>query len=65
MGRRKGCDQCQVLMINGVYCHETGCPNAWKDSVRECKWCGRKFKPRQGPHQDCCCAGCRKAYHGT
>ena len=21
------CDQCQALMINGVYCHETGCPN--------------------------------------
>jgi len=22
------CDQCVALMINGVYCHETGCPNA-------------------------------------
>ena len=21
------CDQCQLLMINGVCCHETGCPN--------------------------------------
>lgn len=21
------CDQCQALRINGVYCHETGCPN--------------------------------------
>lgn len=22
-----GCDQCNAAMINGVFCHETGCPN--------------------------------------
>jgi hypothetical protein len=22
------CDQCEALFINGVYCHETGCPNS-------------------------------------
>lgn len=22
------CNQCQALMINGLFCHETGCPNA-------------------------------------
>ena len=22
-----GCDQCAATMINGVFCHETGCPN--------------------------------------
>lgn len=22
------CDQCVAAMINGVYCHETGCPNS-------------------------------------
>ena len=21
------CDQCQMLSINGIACHETGCPN--------------------------------------
>lgn len=21
------CDQCAALRINGVFCHETGCPN--------------------------------------
>lgn len=21
------CDQCAALMINGIFCHETGCPN--------------------------------------
>lgn len=26
-----GCDGCNPCMINGVLCHETGCPYAWKD----------------------------------
>jgi hypothetical protein len=21
------CDNCEALMINGLFCHETGCPN--------------------------------------
>lgn len=25
--RVKKCDQCVAVMINGVYCHEHGCPN--------------------------------------
>ena len=24
------CDSCQLLAINGVTCHETGCPNSRK-----------------------------------
>ena len=24
------CDQCEAAMINGVFCHETGCPNSRK-----------------------------------
>lgn len=24
----KTCDQCVPCMIQGVFCHETGCPNA-------------------------------------
>jgi hypothetical protein len=43
------CDQCQMLSINGVPCHETGCPNSHSrydaDSdtwikQRECFECG-------------------------
>jgi hypothetical protein len=26
----KKCDQCEELMINGIRCHEIGCPNAKK-----------------------------------
>lgn len=42
------CDQCEALMINGVFCHETGCPNSGKKwdmfeerwvSVRYCSDC--------------------------
>lgn len=27
---RIACDQCEAAMINGVFCHEHGCPNARK-----------------------------------
>ena len=27
-----GCDGCAILSINGVLCHETGCPDSWRDS---------------------------------
>jgi hypothetical protein len=25
------CSQCEAMVINGVACHETGCPNAKKN----------------------------------
>ena len=44
---RLSCNQCQMLSINGVACHETGCPNSRKRyidgewvSVRSCFECG-------------------------
>jgi hypothetical protein len=30
------CSQCEALSINGVPCHETGCPN----KPIECRYCG-------------------------
>lgn len=30
-----GCDQCDAAMINGVFCHETGCPNQHKEWEQE------------------------------
>ena len=29
------CDQCEALMINGVFCHETGCHNSKKTWIEE------------------------------
>ena len=61
--QRKRCDQCQDMTVNGVYIHERGCPNAWKDKMIECKHCGRLFQPHQSPDQTCCSGGCQRAYY--
>ena len=54
------CDQCEALMINGVFCHETGCPNARKTWVAEreewvrfieCRECG--YDVELGTSCDC------------
>lgn len=44
------CSQCQALVINGVPCHETGCPNI----VHECRGCNA-IVPRRGMY----CADCQ------
>jgi hypothetical protein len=36
--KRIHCDQCEALMINGVFCHETGCPNAHSRYAGEDDW---------------------------
>jgi len=55
-----GCDQCQMLSINGVACHETGCPNSksrWDAETgewirqRKCFDCGYTVD-----HDDPCCS---------
>ncbi len=56
------CQSCEVLMIQGVRCHETGCPDAWKDQLRECVWCGRDFKPEEH-YQICCGENCLINYY--
>lgn len=55
------CNQCEALAINGVNTHETGCPEAWRDYVRECKWCGQPFLP-ENRWQECCDDDCQQAY---
>ena len=36
---RVSCDQCVALMINGVFCHETGCPNTHsRYDAQEQRW---------------------------
>ena len=39
------CEQCEVMTIQGMRCHETGCPDAWQDETRICSWCGADFQP--------------------
>ena len=57
------CKSCEVLRINGIICHEQGCPDAWKDYLHECKWCGQAFKPEE-KYQYFCDGECAEAYHG-
>ena len=54
--KRERCDSCEALMINGVFCHETGCPNAWR-VMRSCGWCGQSFMP-ETQYQNCCSDEC-------
>ena len=54
---------CEKLMINGVLCHEIGCPEAWRDYKRECLECGAEFTP-EDRNQKCCSDECAEAYYG-
>ena len=40
-----GCDGCTPVRVNGILCHETGCPDRWRDCVAECFECGGEFMP--------------------
>ena len=57
------CQSCQAVTINGLVCHERGCPDAWKDYKRTCKWCGSEFTP-DDRYQTCCDEDCISAYYG-
>lgn len=51
-----GCDSCSPSRINGVLCHEAGCPDAWRDCPVDCFTCGCEFFPEerwQGTCPDC------------
>jgi hypothetical protein len=49
-GVRVRCSQCEALVINGIACHETGCPH---DRRYQCGECGSEYHDRQDA-ADCC-----------
>ncbi len=57
-----GCDKCAVVSINGMACHEIGCPDNWIDPVtdkayeKECDECGSVYEPKS--KFDPICEGC-------
>lgn len=57
------CDQCDAVMINGVKCHEAGCPDAWRDRQVECLFCGSEFI-RDDKYQKLCDESCADGYYG-
>ncbi len=46
------CDQCEAVSINGMACHESGCPNTWRNP-RKCTACGDMFTPAQRHNKWC------------
>jgi len=60
---RDTCQSCEALMINGVYCHETGCPDSWRDYKIECKFCGDLVWP-EDKGQKFCGDSCVDSYYG-
>lgn len=56
------CEQCEVVSINGVNCHELGCPDSWKDYKVSCDWCGSEFMP-EVKDQVLCDSDCAEAYY--
>lgn len=54
------CNSCEVLNINGVNCHETGCPEAWK-VLHLCEWCGQEYIP-ESKQQKTCSPECADSY---
>lgn len=48
-----GCDGCSPSMINGVLCHEHGCPDKWRDTATECWECGCEFYPESRGQSTC------------
>ena len=61
------CDQCQVLTINGIPCHETGCINSWinpvtgKGYAKECRECGCDYIPKHKVSRFGICPDCKDA----
>ena len=48
-----GCDGCSPSRINGLFCHEEGCPEAWRDRAISCFVCGCAFFPAEQDQQVC------------
>lgn len=62
------CPHCEVLCVNGVACHETGCPESHVDPATgephraECAWCGSECEARPGFRRAFCDEDCEAAY---
>ncbi|MFA5037535.1 MAG: hypothetical protein WC479_10220 [Candidatus Izemoplasmatales bacterium] len=38
------CPNCDSATVNGIVCHEHGCPTPWIGRIFECCFCGEKFR---------------------
>lgn len=51
-----GCNGCSPVAIDGILCHERGCPDAWRDHPAECRECDCEFMPES--RWDSVCPDC-------
>jgi len=61
-GKMMRCNQCEAMMINGVFCHETGCPNSPLGCKRKCMNCLVDFIVQDKEHTDFCSDDCKMEY---
>lgn len=50
------CSSCEAVVINGLLCHEHGCPDTpprW-EVESSCGYCGDNFKPEYKGQKYCC-----------
>lgn len=60
------CPNCEAVMINGIFCHETNCPSNYLYVQKECKWCGQMFQNNGEEYiGDYCDNECRNSYIGV
>lgn len=58
------CNSCECVYVNGIKCHEIGCPEAWRDYKRKCEYCGMEFTPEH-EHEKLCSQECYNNYYGV
>lgn len=58
------CKSCDSMTIQGVFVHEKGCPESYKNTVLTCKWCGSEFTPESNENQEVCSHSCMVLYNG-
>jgi len=48
------CESCEIAYINGMRCHETGCPESWRGLHKKCFECGCDFVPENSRFESVC-----------
>jgi hypothetical protein len=59
--RRLRCPSCQLARIQGIVCHETGCPDRHLFTFTSCLWCGQRCKARRDGRRFCS-GSCYRSY---
>lgn len=47
------CPSCNLLRINGILCHEIGCPDSHLFVKRTCRLCKDTFEPEHNKQDTC------------